>query len=210
MKKRREIGSQRERSDATRAELVTAARAAFATLGYAATSLDDVVDAAGVTKGALYYHFDSKQDLFQAVYASVQDDLARAMTDAAAEHADPWEGYGAGLRAFLEASLDPGVQRITLLDAPSVLGWETMREIRADYGLKVVKDSLASAIAAGLIADRPVGPLAHLLLGAAYEGAMTIARSEDQQATTEQVLQEFRGFIDAFAIRGPKGFPNAA
>src|SRR2546423_1370056 len=85
MKKRREIGSQQERSDATRAQLVAAARAAFATLGYAATSLDDVVDAAGVTKGALYSHFHSKQDPFRAGYAKVQEGLARAVTDAAAE-----------------------------------------------------------------------------------------------------------------------------
>lgn len=202
MRRRRESGAQQERSDATRVELVEAARAAFATVGYEATALDDVVDAAGVSKGALYYHFAGKRDLFRAVYEREQAELASAMSAAARAEDDVWDGYTAGFRAFLDASRDPGVQRITLLDAPSVLGWEEMRAIRAEHGLKVVRDGLTAAIDAGLVESRPVNALAHLLLGAACEGAMVIARSDDQERTSEQVLAEFDDFLSAFAVSG--------
>lgn len=180
----------RERSATTTAELVERARDLFASDGYRATSLDDVVAAAGVTKGALYHHFGGKRELFQAVYEREQERLASIVDEAYLGHADPWDGFDAGCRAFLQASLDPGVQRITLLDAPSVLGWEGMRDIEARYSLELLSQGLEAAIGAGQIAPRPVRPLAHLLLGAICEGAMMVARSPDQAAAIVDVLHE--------------------
>ena len=81
-----------------------------------------------MTKGALYHHFGSKKELFEAVFRAEQQQLLTALATAAAKEKDPWDGFFAGAKAYLEVSLDPGVQRITLLDASSVLGWERMRE----------------------------------------------------------------------------------
>src|SRR3954463_6271863 len=121
--------TQEERSSDTRRRLLASARALFAERGYGATSLADVVDAAGLTKGAVYHHFSNKQDVFRAVYEGEQRHLVRVVADAALREADPWDGFMAGWRAFLEAAQDPAVQRITLLDAPAALGWQRMREI---------------------------------------------------------------------------------
>ncbi|MBA3301104.1 MAG: TetR/AcrR family transcriptional regulator [Thermoleophilaceae bacterium] len=191
--------TQRERSAATTAELIDAARGLFAADGYAATLLEDVVREAGVTKGALYHHFAGKRELFRAVFEREQRALAAAVTDAYARERDPWEGFHAGCRSFLEASLDPGVQRITLLDAPAALGWEAMRAIEAGYSLAMLREGLEIAIAKGRIAPRPVAPLAHMLLGAICEGAMMTARSEDQPATAREVLAELTAQLDALA-----------
>ncbi len=60
--------TQRQRTEATTGQLLEEARRLFAADGYNATSLDDVVAAAGVTKGALYHHFRSKRELFRAVF----------------------------------------------------------------------------------------------------------------------------------------------
>lgn len=192
--------TQRERTETTTAELVESARRLFAADGYRATLLDDVVLAAGVTKGALYHHFRGKRELFQAVFEREQQRLATVVADTYRRERDPWDGFYEGCRAFLEASLDPGVQRITLLDAPSVLGWEAMRDVEAGYSLALLSEGLEIAIAAGRIAPRPVAPLAHLLLGAVCEGAMMVARSEDEHAATEEVLREVRGLLDALAL----------
>lgn len=191
--------TQRERSETTTAQLVSAARTLFARDGYAATSLEAVCSECGVTKGALYHHFSGKSDLFEAVFREEERKLCHALREAAVAEEDPWEGFLAGSLAFLEASLDPGVQRITLLDAPAVLGWERMREIEADYGLALLKQGLRQALKAGRIGRRDADPLAHLLFGALCEGAMYIARADDPRGALRKVTRELKVVLDAIA-----------
>jgi AcrR family transcriptional regulator len=193
--------SQPERSEATRRALVESARNLFASEGYPDTQLEDVVRSAGVTKGALYHHFQGKADLFRAVFEHEQRQLAKRVSDAYRRQRDPWKGFFAGCRALLEAQLDPGVQRVTLLDAPSVLGWEQMREIGSKYCLQLVKKGLEEAIAAGQIASRPIEPIAHLVFGAVCEGAMMVARADDQRAAAKRVLTELSTLLNAFRVQ---------
>ena len=190
--------SQPERSEATQRALIESARELFATDGYADTQLDDVVRSAGVTKGALYHHYEGKADLFRAVFEHEQGRLAKVVSEAYHRQRDPWKGFLAGCRALLEAQLDPGVQRITLLDAPSVLGWEQKREIESRYCLQLVKKGLQAAMAEGQIALRPIEPIAHLVVGAVCEGSMMVARADDQRAAAKRLLTELRLLLDAF------------
>jgi AcrR family transcriptional regulator len=190
--------SQPERSEATQRALVESARDLFASEGYSDTQLDDVVRTAGVTKGALYHHFKGKADLFRAVFEHEQGRLAELVSDAYHRQRDPWKGFFAGCRALLEAQQDPGAQRITLLDAPSVLGWEQKREIESRYCLQLVKEGLQAAIAAGQIASRPIEPIAHMVVGAVCEGSMMVARADDQPAAAKRLLAELRILLDAF------------
>jgi AcrR family transcriptional regulator len=192
--------SQPERSEATRRALVESARNLFASEGYSDTQLDDVVRSAGVTKGALYHHFQGKADLFRAVFEHEQRRLAKMVSEAYHRQRDPWKGFSAGCRALLEAQLNPGVQRITLLDAPSVLGWEQMREIGSRYCLQLVKKGLEEAIAAEQIASRPIEPIAHLVFGAVCEGSMMVARADDQRAAAKRVLTELNTLLNAFRV----------
>jgi AcrR family transcriptional regulator len=201
--------TQAQRTEATTAQLVEAARRLFAADGYEATSLDDVVAAAGVTKGALYHHFGSKRDLFRAVYEDREQALARACQKAYAAERDPWAGFHAGCRAFLEATLDPGVQRICLLDAPAVLGWDTVREIEARYSLAMIENGLRHAIESGRIAPRPTAPLAHMLVGALSEGAMMVARADDQRGAMQEVAREVESLLAALESPHPAGSPSA-
>jgi AcrR family transcriptional regulator len=190
--------TQKERSETTTGELLAAARELFARDGYAATSLDAIAAAANVTKGALYHHFDGKRDVFRAVYEVEQRRLTEIESAAYWRKRDPWEAFYAGCRAFLEASIDPGVQRITLLDAPGALGWETMREIESDAFAMTV-DGLRRAMDAGCIPKRPTEPLAHLVFGAVCEAAMAIARAENQKAALRSLSAELRRLLDALA-----------
>ena len=191
------VRTQKERSEATTSELIEVARRLFATDGYAATSLDDVVRGAGVTKGALYHHFAGKRDLFLAVYEREQQRLAQIQFRAFAAEKGAWEGFFAGTRAFFEASLDPGVQRITLLDAPSVLGWETMREVEGRYALVQLRQGIEALTHDGHLAPRPVAPLANMLFGAMCEAAMMVARSENPRQATKEALAELRTIMEA-------------
>lgn len=188
-----------EQSEGTRRALLDTARALFAARGYAETATEEIVQRAGVTRGALYHHFRDKEDLFRAVYEDLERELAEKIAAAAMTKADVWDQMLAGAEAFLDACLEPAVQRIALLDAPSVLGWEAWREIGSRYGLGLLKAVLQAAMDAGVIDRRPVEPLAHMLLGAIDEAAMVLARAEDPErartevgATVARVLEGLR------------------
>ncbi|UGQ12871.1 TetR/AcrR family transcriptional regulator; helix-turn-helix transcriptional regulator [Yinghuangia sp. ASG 101] len=198
--------TQRERSGATTAELLAAARDLFASEGYAATSLDAVCERAGVSKGALYHHFRNKEALFHAVYAAEEATIAEAVAAAylAVADKDRWDAVFAGCEAYLVMCLDPGVQRITLLDAPGALGVEAVDEVSA-LCVKQMYVGVKRAIEAGRIAPRPVEPLARLLFGGLSEAAKAIGRAPDPLRAQHEALDELRRLFDAFVVSGPTG-----
>jgi|1186.fasta_scaffold10644_2 AcrR family transcriptional regulator len=193
--------SNAERSEATIKELVAVARGLFAERGYGATSIEDVVRAAGVTRGALYHHFAGKEEVFRAVFEELQRELAKQIRAAAAGKRDPWRRMEAGCMAFLDAVRDPGVQQIALIDAPAVLGWDGLREIEHRHTLSMWRDALQSAMDEGKLRRRPVEPLAHLLFGALCEAAMMAARSPESDRAMDDVRREVRSLLKAVATR---------
>jgi AcrR family transcriptional regulator len=192
--------TQRERSEATTAQLVTAARKLFARDGYGGTSLETVARKCGVTKGALYHHFDDKAELFAAVFEEEERRLCEALTEAYFEKKDPWAGFAAGSQAFLEASLDPGVQQITLIDAPSALGFERMRDIQSRHTLALMKEGIKAAMAAGQIRRREVDPLANVLFGGVCQAVTFVLESDDQPTAFKKVNRELNAVLDGLAV----------
>ena len=177
------------RSEATRRQLVTAARALFGARGYASVGTEEIVRAAGVTRGALYHHFRDKADLFAAVAEEVEAEIVeRIAAEATGAAADPVDALRSGARLFLDTCAEPEVERIILLDAPAVLGWEAWRDLAGRYGLGLVQFGLQAAMEAGAIVPQPVAPLAHVLIGALNESALYVARAEDGPAAREQCV----------------------
>ena len=196
--------TQEERSEATRAKLIAAARRLFAERGYAGVGTEEIVRAAGVTRGALYHHFAGKPELLEAVYREVEAEITRKIAAGALGGSDPLEALRAGSEMFLDACLEPEVQRIVLLDAPAVLGWERWREIAADHGLGLIEAALAAAMDAGRIARQPVRPLAHVLMGALDEAAMLVARAEDTEAARAEVGATLESLLEGLARIDPR------
>lgn len=199
--------SQAERSEATRAALVQAARPLFAERGYAGVGTEEIVRAAGVTRGALYHHFDGKRELFEAVYAQIEAELAQRIAEGALRPgiASPLEAMRAGAEMFLDSCTEPEVQQITLLDGPSVLGWDRWREIGAEHGLGLIEATLQAAIESGAIAEQPVRPLAHVLMGALDEAAMLVARAEDPAAARAEVGRTIDTLVAALSRHRERG-----
>jgi AcrR family transcriptional regulator len=186
------------RSEATRQRLVAAARTLFAEHGYAGVGTEQIVQAAGVTRGALYHQFRDKAALFAAVAETVQAQIAHRITTGAQTDGpvDPMTALHAGMRRFLEACADPLVERILLLDAPAVLGWQAWRDLADRYGLGLLQYALQAAIDAGAITPQPVVPLAHVLIGALDECALYIARAEDPAAARQQCTAILQQLLD--------------
>jgi AcrR family transcriptional regulator len=190
-----------ERSEETRDALIAAARVLFAERGFAGVGTEEIVRAARMTRGALYHHFESKEDLFRAVYEQVEQELVEQIAAVALAATDPLEVLRLGARAFLDACEDPAVQRIALIDAPSVLGWEQWREIGLRYGFGLVQSTLEAAMEAGVIERQPVRPLAHLLLGSIDEAGMLVARADDGGKTKREVAAAVERYIDSLLPR---------
>jgi AcrR family transcriptional regulator len=191
-----------EQAEGTRAALIEAARPLFSERGYADVGTEEIVAAARVTRGALYYHFEDKRDLFRAVYAEVDRELVEGVAQTALKEPDPWERLLAGCDAFLDACVDPALQRIVFLDAPSVLGWREWHEAaEAASALGVIEFGLQGAIDAGLVRIGQVSVFAHLVLGALNEAGMFIAHSDDPAKARDEVAVAMRELLDGMRAR---------
>jgi AcrR family transcriptional regulator len=188
-------------AEATRAKLVRTARDLFARRGYAAVGTEEIVRRAKVTRGALYHHFDDKRDLFRAVHEQVEGELVEAIGAEIGGIEDARELLAVGVRSFLDACTDPALAQISLLDAPSVLGWAEWREIDARYGMGLVKAALELAMQQGALERQDPDPLAHLLLAALGEAAMLIANADDPKAARRRVEQPVMALLAGLLSR---------
>lgn len=185
--------TQADRSAATKDALVHAARPLFAEHGFSGVGTEAIVRAAGVTRGAMYHQFADKTELFAAVFEAVEADVMTRVAavvsaqERADEAADPIAMMELGANAWLDVCADPEVQRIVLIEAPSVLGWERWREIGMRYGVGLVEAMIAHAIEVGRLPAQPAKPLAHVIIGAIDEAALYVARADDPAAAREEM-----------------------
>lgn len=192
--------TQAQRSAATRATLLAAARELFAKQGFAHTPREQIVERAGVTRGALYHHFDNKEHLFREVVERLQQEIGERIMKASLASDDAGERLRLGCHAFLDACLRPDVRRIVLLDAPAVLGAPAWREIDERHGLGLVRVGLEEAMASGAMTRRPVEPLAHLLLGALNEAAMLVATAARPKRARVEVGETVDFLLDSLMV----------
>lgn len=183
--------------EATTRQLIEIAREHFTRDGYASAATEEIVAQAGVTRGALYHHFGSKEGLFLAVLHEVQREVAEQVSTAADSAGDNgWDVLKAGCRAFLEASLAPQVRRILLVDAPAVLGWEAWRQADAEGAFPLLREGLAQFQQEGALQGLSVDALAHLLSGAMNEAALWVSQSDQPDAALEAAVTSLDALID--------------
>ncbi len=189
--------TQAERTEATRGRLVATARRLFAERGFAATSTEEILGEAAVSRGALYHHFASKTDLFRAAFEAVEDDLTAQILAAASGsgETDPLRILELGFDAFLDQCVNPEVQRIVMLDGPTVLGWDTWHELDERYAFGTIKTVLTVAAQNGQIDETAVEPLSHLLVGAIMQAGMVVARAEDPVAAKRAMSETFARIV---------------
>lgn len=189
---------QDERSRRTTQRIMAGARRLFAEHGFAGTSAEQIVAAAGVTRGALYHHFAGKKGVFRAVVEQIQAEIDQRVRAAVERVQDPVEMLIVGNGEFLAACLDPGARRILLTEAPAVLGWQNWRAIDEAHVLGKYRAFLGQLMEKGVLRPLPVDALAHVISGAANEAAMWAAEADDPDAALAQAQQTMAEMIRSF------------
>jgi AcrR family transcriptional regulator len=189
-----------EQGRVTRRTLLDTARRVFTERGYDNVSAEELVAEAGVTRGALYHHFDDKKDVFRTVVIEMEAELDRRVTEAALTSETTWGTLEAGTRALLEACLEPDVARIVMLDGPAVLGWDDWDEIDAEFAIKQVSLGLEVLVVDQVIAEQPILPLARMIVALLNGACREVAQSERPRATLEQVLPAVMTLLEGLRL----------
>ena len=187
-------GKRAARGRATRGQLIEVATSLFAEHGYEGTSIEAVLAAAGVSRGAIYHHFAGKEALFTAAVVAISDRVTAEVTEAIRDCTDPVDALRTGALAWIDLAGDPVIQRIMLVDAPSVLGWEQWRAMDEGRTVAATRAMLQAVSDTGRLPAELVGPFAHMILAALDEAAMVIARAPDSRvavAEERQAVEEF-------------------
>ena len=193
------MATQSERREKTKAAIIRAAKRIFGDRGFAAATMDDIAGSARVAKGAVYHHFKTKEELFEAVFDQVSRDLVIEVDRIARAEKDVLAAMAAGTEAYFAACAKCAIGQIILRDGPAVLGWERWREIDAKHFSGKFPRALEIAIKTGLIARQPVEPLARLLLGAVTEAA--VACSTGSEIAGAEYARAFRRLLDALRVK---------
>lgn len=195
------MARQADRRATTSAAILASARGLFGAQGFAAATMDDIAQGAGVAKGAVYHHFPAKEAVFAAVFDEVAGEVEAQVNAAAQGQTDVLASMVAGVRAYFTLCSEGPTGRIMLKDGPAVLGWVRWREIDAAHFSGAMEAALSTAMAHGLIAQQPVAPLARLLLGAVTEAAMACGAAQDPQAASRQYSQALESLLDGLRSR---------
>lgn len=194
--------SQAERRAATRQKLLAVARQLFGERGYSHVSADEIVQAAGMTRGALYHHFPKgKEDLLAALYDQIQGEVSARLDAIACAYEDTWQGLCASFQAYLQACLEPEMRQIVLRDAPANLSVEVFRALDAQYGVDTIEADLEMLVQAGALPPYPVRGLAYLLVGAVQEAALWIANAQDAQSALNEASLWLGHVLDGIVRR---------
>jgi AcrR family transcriptional regulator len=195
MQQKNQTRTNKSRTEETRTALISAARQLFAEKGYAETSTPEIVKAAGVTRGALYHHFDDKVALFRAVVAEEYTRVAEDITAAAAKVAGTAvEALQQGGRAYLGAMQDKGRVRIMLLDGPAVLGHSELGSIDRETSADALRLGLAEAMRSKQIKDLPLDALTVQLSALFDRAALAISDGDDPEEHLQVIDAVFAGF----------------
>jgi AcrR family transcriptional regulator len=195
------MARQAERRAQTRTAILKAAQDLFGAQGFAATSMDQIAQAGGVAKGAVYHHFPSKELVFEAVLEEVSTEVAGQVAAASAGAPDVLAAMSRAIRAYFEICSQGPTGQVMLKDAPAVLGWARWREIDARHFGGDVDKVLAAAMRAGLIGEQPVEPLARLILGAITEAALACGSAEDPAEAGKAYVAAAESLLDGLRLR---------
>lgn len=191
--------ARRSKADAekTRERLIAVATQLFHTQGYVDTSLNQICAELGITKGALFHHFGSKEGLFLAAWTGLQTDMDNAARKAAIEarsRTDPYAALLAGCRTYLKYAVRKDYQKIVLVDGPAVLGQQGWYEKDFDLGAQNMNAGMRYLARKGIIDETRVDAFAVMLQSALNGAGFALAR-EEHGVSADGIYKAFEAMV---------------
>jgi len=189
--------SQAQRRAATIAAITRAAGELFAAHGFAATSIDDIARRAGVAKGAVYHHFESKEQIFARVFEQMTAALAAEVAATAAAGKSILDSFELGTLKYLTSISGDKCRQVLLIDGPAVLGWGKWREIDARHFGGTMQGPAKTTLR-GRASLREIAAIRHLLAGAVAEAALVCATSDHRLRDARDLTSALRKMLTQF------------
>jgi AcrR family transcriptional regulator len=182
--------------------LVHCARRLFTEQGYAAVSVNEIAAAAGVTKGAVYYQFADKKDLFRAACQMILAEMVEKVTGHTMDHIDHVvDEIVTGGDALFHLYEAKDARQLLLIDGPAVLGLAEWTKLHKRLRVDLAEHALHHLADADLIDRATVPMLAHLLFGAFTQGVLQIVASSDPETTSREARAAYRTLATALLNR---------
>ncbi|MFC4249980.1 TetR/AcrR family transcriptional regulator [Sinimarinibacterium flocculans] len=185
----------------TRRRLLRAAEKLFVTHGFDAVSVDRIVAAAAVTKGAFYHHFADKLGIFREVFESIDREMGEIVRARALTADTPLGMVQLGARTCFELCTRPRYGRMVYVVAPAALGWAAWHETDTAIARQIVVEGLQNAVDRRELAPASLSALATLLLGAILQAAITIATSPRPKRVAAELAAETDRLLLALAAQ---------
>ena len=182
----------------TRQALLSSARKSFTDHGYAATAMDELCTAAGLTRGALYHHFGDKQGLLKAVVAEMDVEMDQRLQQSFATASNTWAGLQQRCQLYLEMAQEAEIKRIILQDARAVLGQRSGTE--SQQCLTSLQSILQELMQAGTIHHTDSEALALLIHGSLTEASFWIADAQDSQQRLKHAVAAVQLLLNGLLV----------
>ena len=186
-----------EQGNATSARLLRIARECFEKNGYAPTTTQEIIRKAGVTKGALYHHYASKPDLFEAVYRQAEAEMAEQIAQASASERRPFNQLVAGCFAYLDCCCDSSLHRILRIEGPAALGYDRWQQIDREYGVYRLLPFLKALTRSGEIKTPSVEAFAFQLTGAMNEATFWVVNHPKPTLALKQSKRMLKHLLES-------------
>lgn len=190
----------REETDHTIDTLIEISAELFSIKGYASVSLDEIVDKAGLTRGAVYHHFKNKKGLFSAVFRYAQESISEQINRVDDQTDDLWEQLIKGCKLFVKATSQSSVCRIILIDGPAVLGWQTFRKVDQDNAMRLLQNQIVLMQKQGIFRIMPTEVVTHVLSGAMNEAAIWVAEQDNREKALDEAMIAIERMVEGFKV----------
>ena len=176
----------------TRNKIIEIARQKFVAKGFYNTSLQEIVEEIGLTRGAFYHHFKNKEEILYDLVNIIQSELADYVEKKAMKSKDPWEQLIIGCVAFVEKAVDKDTIKVLLVDGPSIISWQEWKRMDRENSESHLKDQLLILQAEGKIKEVNIEYLTSFISGGLNELAINISSSASIN------IKEIEGVIRMF------------